>query len=305
MRPHIQIEKTDTYSGHIDCIYALSPALDEQEFYTAGGDGMVVKWNLNTPDHGTLITKLENSIYAMKLIPERKLLVICENLKGIRFLDIVSGKEVANIPLPEYTFFEIEYHKDLLLVATHTGKVLLYHLETLAPIKTLDYSHMSARCIALNVENNEFAVGFSDHSIRIFSLDEFQLKFELKKHTNSVFTLQYDAKGEYLLSAGRDAMINYWDTKAGYLNLKSIPAHLFAINHLQYRPDCKYFATCSMDKSIKIWDAQSLSLLKVIDKSRHAGHGTSINKLLWKEQALISVSDDRKVYVWKIGIESL
>lgn len=305
MRPRIQIEKTDTYSGHLDCIYALCPALNESEFYTAGGDGMVVKWDLNIPDQGKLITKLENSIYAMKLIPERQLLVICENLKGIRFLDIASGKETANIPLPEYTFFEIQYHKNLLIIATHTGKVLLYHLESLTLIKTLDYSNMSARCIALNIQNNEFAVGFSDHSIRIFDLDEFQLKFELKTHTNSVFTLQYDARGEYLLSAGRDATINYWDTKTGYLNLKSIPAHLFAINHLQYRPDFKYFASCSMDKSIKIWDAQTLSLIKVIDKSRHAGHGTSINKLLWKEKALISVSDDRKVYVWKIGIEEL
>jgi hypothetical protein len=43
-------------------------------------------------------------------------------------------------------------------------------------------------------------------------------------------------------------------------------------------------------------------LLKVIDKSRHAGHGTSVNKLLWTpfNDQLISASDDRTLSVWQI-----
>ena len=57
-----------------------------------------------------------------------------------------------------------------------------------------------------------------------------------------------------------------------------------------------------MDKSIKVWDAESEKLLKVIDKSRHAGHGTSVNKLLWSDynDQLISASDDRQISVWDI-----
>jgi WD40 repeat protein len=57
-----------------------------------------------------------------------------------------------------------------------------------------------------------------------------------------------------------------------------------------------------MDKSIKVWDAEEYKLLKVIDKSRHAGHGTSVNKLLWTpfNDQLISASDDRTLSVWQI-----
>jgi WD repeat-containing protein 61 len=57
-----------------------------------------------------------------------------------------------------------------------------------------------------------------------------------------------------------------------------------------------------MDKSIKIWDANTLQLLKVIDKARHAGHGTSVNKLWWSghRQQLVSASDDRSISVWEI-----
>jgi WD40 repeat protein len=61
-----------------------------------------------------------------------------------------------------------------------------------------------------------------------------------------------------------------------------------------------------MDKSIKIWDAENFRLLKVIDKARHAGHGTSVNKLLWSEDQnrLLSVSDDRSASIWDIQIDN-
>jgi WD40 repeat protein len=57
-----------------------------------------------------------------------------------------------------------------------------------------------------------------------------------------------------------------------------------------------------MDKSIKLWDARDLKLKKVIDKARNASHGTSVNKLLWREkdQVLLSASDDRTISMWNL-----
>ncbi|HEU5146590.1 MAG TPA: WD40 repeat domain-containing protein, partial [Chryseosolibacter sp.] len=39
-----------------------------------------------------------------------------------------------------------------------------------------------------------------------------------------------------------------------------------------------------------------------IDRARHAGHGTSVNKLLWTQyqDELLSASDDRSISVWQI-----
>jgi WD40 repeat protein len=57
-----------------------------------------------------------------------------------------------------------------------------------------------------------------------------------------------------------------------------------------------------MDKSIKVWDGHTYQLLKVIDKGRHAGHGTSINKVIWSHfrQQIIAISDDRTVSIWEL-----
>jgi WD40 repeat protein len=57
-----------------------------------------------------------------------------------------------------------------------------------------------------------------------------------------------------------------------------------------------------MDKSIKVWNSNEFKLLKVIDKARHAGHGTSVNKLVWTSfnNQLVSASDDRTLSIWQI-----
>ena len=92
------------------------------------------------------------------------------------------------------------------------------------------------------------------------------------------------------------------DKKVLYL-IEDIVAHMYAINHINYHLNGHYFVTCSMDKSIKIWDAHTFKLTRVIDKGRYAGHGTSVNKLLSmpNKNSLISCSDDRTISVWDIN----
>ena len=145
-------------------------------------------------------------------------------------------------------------------------------------------------------------VGYSDNCIRVYNRN-LQLISEFEAHTVSVFTLQADLSRGLLVSGSRDAHIKAWEL--GTFELKhDVVAHMYAINHISYSRDGQHFVSCSMDKSVKIWDAESLQLRKVIDKGRHAGHGTSVNKTLWMpyHDLLVTCSDDRSIAVWKIKI---
>ena len=161
----------------------------------------------------------------------------------------------------------------------------------------------SIRTLAVNYASGELAVGSSDHHIRIFDLHGLSMKKDWVAHNNSVFTLRYSPDGKLLFSGSRDAHVKIWDVDGGYHPVDDIAAHLFAVNHIAFSPDSKHFVTCSMDKSIKVWDLEELKLLKVIDKARHAGHGTSVNKLLWTADQLLSASDDRSISAWDIEFQ--
>ena len=300
----IQVTKRFSFTGHRDAVYTLEPSKDPQTFYSGSGDGMVVRWNLDQPDEGHLVARMEQSVYALSAIAERNLLVVGHNFQGIHLIDTEENKEIGSLQLLGSAIFDIRHYADKLFVATGSGVVYIIDLERLQVIDQLNHSSKSARCIRINATLQEMAVGYSDHIIRIFDLESYQLKRQLEGHTNSVFTVAYHPSKPLFISAGRDAHIRTWNTENEYASDSSIAAHMYAINHLEFSPNGHHFVTCSMDKSIKVWDAHEFKLLKVIDKARYAGHGTSVNKLYWSDynQQLISCSDDRTITVWDLNI---
>ncbi|MBL3656532.1 WD40 repeat domain-containing protein [Fulvivirga sediminis] len=298
----VNVSKLKTFTGHNDCVYTLERTQYDHIFFSGAGDGMVVYWNLEASENGQLIAKLPNSIYALHYMQSKNLLAVGHNYDGIHIIDWENRKEIGSLKLTDEAIFDIQSYHDFLIIGDKKGTITIVNAGDLRVVYKIASADYSARTIAINKTLGEMAVGYSDNKIRIYSLEDFELKYEFKAHDNSVFTVKYAPDTQFLMSAGRDAHLKIWDSKAGYLLLEDIVAHMYAINHLDFSPDGKHFVTCSMDKSIKVWDNNSFRLLKVIDKARHAGHGTSVNKLLWSkyDNLLISAGDDRAISVWDI-----
>jgi WD40 repeat protein len=300
--PLIEVEKTASLTGHRDCIYALEKGRTENHFFSAAGDGMVVLWDLKNPENGELIAKVENSVYALKYFPATDHLLIGHNFQGVHLIEVESKKEIRSAAITESYIFDIAVKSDKIFVATGDGVLIVLLAKDLSTLFKIKLSDQSIRSIALSPDGRYLALGFSDNNIRILDAETLVLLYELEGHENSVFTVLFSSDGNFLLSGSRDARLKIWEVRQSFKLKETIVAHLFALNNIAFSPDGNYFATCSMDKSIKIWDAKEFRLLKVIDKARHAGHGTSVNKLLWTtyKNTLLSGSDDRSISSWNI-----
>ncbi|MBT9391685.1 WD40 repeat domain-containing protein [Hymenobacter sp. NST-14] len=300
-----QVQKLATLAGHRDCVYTLTGTAGEELVYSAGADGLVVSWRADAPEQdGELVARVENSVYALRHLPARNLLVLGHNFQGVQVIDLATRTLLHATALPPVAIFDLLYSeaRQRLYVALADGTLAVlrasdFRLETL-----LRLSEKSLRCLSLHEERGELAVGGSDWRVRILDADTLAVRHTIEGATNSVFTAAYSPDGRYLLTAGRDAHLRIWDVAAGYQEHRSIVAHLFTINHLIFSPDARLLATCSMDKSIKLWDAETWQLLRVVDRARHAGHGTSVNKLFWpgSRNRLVSCSDDRTLAVWQV-----
>jgi WD40 repeat protein len=298
----IQVNKLSTLTGHNDCIYALTEGPDPRFFYTGAGDGMVVEWDLENPKNGKLIAKLPNSVYALEADKERNLLFIGHNYEGVHVIDLEERKEIWSLKLTDNAIFDIKVFGNELYVGTGDGVLIIISLDERSIIKHIKLSTKSVRVIRIAKTKMNLAIGFSDHTIKILDLArDFEPIASLESHTNSVFGLAYSPDEQILVSGSRDAQLKFWNT-VDYTLSENIVAHLYAINSLYFRQDGKFLVSCSMDKSIKVWDPINKKLLKVIDKARNAGHGTSINKIIWStyQGHVISVSDDRTVSIWQI-----
>lgn len=298
---NIQVKKLHTFLGHNDSLYSLE-ACDDHRFFSAGSDGMVVLWDLRSPDEGEVVAKVEGSIYAMTFDAATAQLYVAENNEGIHKIDLQQKKEVASVQLGNHQIFDLKFKDQQVWAALQSGEVVILSdsLDVVSRTKIA-----SDRVRSFDFFGDHVAIGLSDSSIKILDSNNLKLIHEIKGHKNSVFVSRYHHSGKYLISGGRDAQLKVWDTSEDYLLREDIAAHLYTINHLTFSQDGKYFVTCSMDKSIKLWNAHNFKLLKVLDKHRHAGHGNSVNKLLWMKyhDLLVSCSDDRTISVWDIKLE--
>ncbi len=290
----LQIERIDTFSGHRGPVYALEIGVDSL-FYSAGSDGWVVQWNLAKPDLGKVIAQIEGSVYAMKL-DTSGILWIGHNYEGIQGIQVADQTQVFAIPTKGLSIFSIAFMGSNAWIGHNEGLITVVDIATKSVVKHIKASSTSVRCFCV-LTDNRMAVGYSDGFVRVFAAD-FLLIHTFQAHESSVFSLQ--SRGEELFSVGKDARIKRWRTDFQLLN--EVIGHIYAIHDIQFSPDGKWFATASMDKTLKVWESDTLKLRKVLDATRHGGHKNSVNKLIWSsfDDLLVSASDDKNLSIWKI-----
>ena len=295
---NIQINKRSTFTGHTSGIYDLK-ALNNHEFLSAGGDGQIVKWNLQDFDNGQLIARVHSNVYGICVDDSRAL--IGENSRAIHMINLKNSEVMRSVEVKSPVFV-IERINDHYFVGTGAGELLIFDL-SLDYVQKFQYSSKSLRTISAN--ETDIALGYSDNIIRILNRKSLKVKYEISEHKLSVFSVIYHPKTNELISTGRDAQIKIWNTDNHYQVSKSIAAHMNASNHLVFHPQLNYLASGSMDKSIKIWDGTTFALLKVIDKARYEGHRNSVNRLLWMDfdNLLVTCSDDQTIAVWDIKFD--
>ncbi|MCK5210424.1 MAG: WD40 repeat domain-containing protein [Cyclobacteriaceae bacterium] len=299
----INVHKLYSLDGHQDCVYSLEVGKTSNLFYSVAGDGMVVQWDLNNPENGQLLAKMKNSVYAIHYRPNENLVIAGQNFEGIHLVDSDNKKEIGTLQVSRTQIFDIKSFENRIFVGCGDGAFYVIDLASLAFVKKIKLAEKSIRSIEVNRQLGEIAVGLSDNTIRILDLDDYKQKYLINAHKLSVFSVTYNPLNNHLISVGRDAHVKSWNAFNHYELEQSVVAHMFAINSLSISPNRKFFITGSMDKSIKVWDLETFRLLKVIDKSRHAGHTGSVNKVLWTnhDNQILSCSDDKKISVWVLS----
>ncbi len=296
------LKKVNQLKGHNGSIFALTRHDSDRYFLSGAGDGWVVRWDLDNPDPGKLVAKVETQIFSLHYLASENKVVVGNMNGGVHWVDLERPDDTINIAHHQKGVFAIMELGEHVLTAGGQGLLTRWEKSTGRSLDSMRVSHQSLRALAYNPQRNELAVGASDHAIYILDAEDLTVKQAIPKaHQNSVFALAYSPDGEMLFSGGRDAHLKVWDTQAAYLQLSSQPAHMYTINKIAFHPSGRYLATASRDKNVKIWDAQSFRLLKVLESYRDDGHLNSVNTLLWSEHrnCLISGSDDRSLILWE------
>tara|TARA_B110000114_G_C15023600_1_gene369941 strand:+ start:244 stop:1158 length:915 start_codon:yes stop_codon:yes gene_type:complete len=300
----IDVKHIATLAGHSGCIYAMDAGISESTIFTGGSDLIIALWNLDTLSTEKFAASLPAAVYTICHIPEKNILLAGTTTGSVHILDLEKNQEIKILQHHTAPIFDIKYSlkTNCFYTAGGDGNFAVCSLDTLSLIKIKKLSDKKVRNIDFNYVTSEIAVALGDCTILVFDLYTLEVKTDFIAHQLAANVVRYSPDGKFLLTGGRDAHLNIWQTD-NYELIKSIPAHNWAIYDIVFNPDTTLFATASRDKTIKIWDAKTYQLLHRITKENNEAHTHSVNKLLWStyNNYLVSVGDDRVVMVREIN----
>ncbi|MCC7246231.1 MAG: hypothetical protein IT269_11175 [Saprospiraceae bacterium] len=300
----MRVHKIHQCSGHRGAVYTLAPDVANNDgFYSAGGDGWIVKWVLENPDMGKVVASVEDRIFCLLLMSHPDRLLAGNMTGGLHWIHLDNPDASLNIQHHRKGIFDVLQSGDSVFTAGGDGVLTRWSATHEKTIESIHLSGASLRCIAKAPQGDWLAVGASDGHIYIIGVNDMRLISTINNaHANSVFSVAFSNDGQMLFSGGRDAVLRQWQrSEDGFIFSEEVAAPWYTINHIAMRPDGQIFATASRDKTIKIWETSTCRLIKVLDVIRDGGHINSVNRLLWlADNILVSAGDDRSAIIWSV-----
>lgn len=292
----MRLQLKATLEGHEHPIYALCSSSKEHIIFSGGGEGAIVEWSLKTMQPIKIMFKTRASIYSIHCHYALPLLISGDREGKISIFHFVEQKLIYQQALSTKAIFGMLSIGHLLYFVSEDGYLRVFDLTSLSIVSEFQISESALRSIAYNAADQLVYIGSKDNTIYVFSIIEQKIKYRMQEHTLPVFSLAYDASNQQLLSGSRDAQIKIWSKT----EVQNLPAHMFAVNNIQHIPSLGIFASASMDKSLKIWDAKTFRLLGLADPQVNNGHHKSVNTLCFTpyENQLVSAGDDKLIKVW-------
>lgn len=261
---------------------------------------MLVQWDRHSHD-GVLISRMGEALYTLA-VDDRTGRVCAGSRSGELYeFDFVAKKLLRRWQAHRGAVFGLLYQEKTLISVGHDGRIVRWNDGDKTEERQL--SDGSLRAVA--EDRDRLWVCGAGGKVWCLEKEGLVLRQDIPAVSDSSF-FAVQPGDKMLFLVGRDAKLTgipLEDVFSAEMEetLQRTDAHWFSIHALALSPGGKFLATGSMDKTIKLWNAANMELLKVIDRERYEAHTSSVNGILWlDETTFVSCGDDRRILAFEL-----
>ena len=292
-----------TLEGHKAPIYALCEGAEPHLFYSAGADQQVVLWNLKTLKVEKVVSKAPTTVISLLFIKSLNYILIGQVEGGVHVIDLNAGKEIKYLKLHAHYIFDMLFiaEKNELVCSSGDGSISVWSVPKFEVLYHKKISSKKNRKMDYSANRNELAVASGDGKVFLFNANDWSINNVLESFKSAVDAVKYNSKKKSLLIGEKDALLHEYNFEGNKIG-DALAAHYWAIYEIDFSPTGNLFATVSRDKTVKIWDAANLKVLKRFEGLKDNGHTHSVNSMFWSayNNRLVSAGDDKTIKVWEI-----
>lgn len=223
-------------------------------------DGAVKLWSLESEEP---IADIEGHapyrVSRLEYHPSGRFLGTCCFDNSWRFWDLEAQEEVLHQEGHSRPVYCLSFQNDGALAATggldgfgrvwdlRTGRCVMFMEGHLKSILGIDFSP----------NGYQIATGSEDNTVKIWDLRKVSCQYTIPAHTNLISMVKYQPdSGYYLISTAFDKTAKIW-SYPDWAPLKTLAGHEGKVFSVDISPCQKYVATCSYDRTFKLWMPES------------------------------------------------
>ncbi|MCX6192667.1 MAG: hypothetical protein NT109_10355 [Flavobacteriia bacterium] len=291
--------KSLSFSGHTGPVYAI--AEDDSFIYSASGDKFIARWSKKLGIQDSFSIKLPDTPFSIGLIDTCKKLVVGLQSGALLVFDLEKRIEIQSLREHNAGVFAICEHRinAQFYSADANGTICIWDSLTFNLLLKIPTNAGKIRRIVLNRDESSFVICCEDGTLRTFDCISFNEYATFGRHIMGA-TSFCSYSELFSISGGKDAHLCIWNKVSNELIYK-FPAHLYVIYDIISLLDGQIVVSASRDKSIKIWDTKTWTLIQKIE-SKQGGHRFSVNALMKQnEHSFVSCSDDHSILCWSFN----
>lgn len=153
------------------------------------------------------------------------------------------------------------------------------------------------RAVAVDPENQWFATGSADRTIKIWDLASGKLKITLTGHISTVRGIVISERHPYMFTVGEDKMVKCWDLEHNKV-VRHYHGHLSGVYSVALHPNLDILMTGGRDAVVRVWDMRTKRQIFAL-----SGHRDSVNAVVSQaaDPQVVSASVDTTVRLWDLA----
>ncbi|MDY0099733.1 MAG: WD40 repeat domain-containing protein [Bacteroidales bacterium] len=250
------------YKGHEGVVRNIAFVPGQDEFYTSGTDGKVLKWNPGDKDRGFRLVYSGSKIIDVLAVSPDAGWLACGEESAIKMIPLNGNAEAYELSGHSGKVQSLVFSFDgkYLYSASLDGKVLKWDLS----IKTSTDITGGIKITSIDLSvGDKFIAGLSDDGkALVWDPSRSAGQIRIESEGRSVKALKFNPEAERIAVGYDDGLVELWDLSSGK-KITELKAHSGEVRSIRFNGAHSQMATTGDDGTIKLWDTGNLFDLPV------------------------------------------
>lgn len=204
--------------------------------------------------------------------------------KNLTLLKKVDSRVYNILPTLDQTKFLVSGSTKLRILSLNTKELIDL---------SLSHSHWIISAV-YSPDNTLIVTGSCDRLVKVWNSSNYNLFYDLKRHTGDVWSIVVNEENSVLFTAGEKGEVFSWDLASKTMK-KSFTGHIGAVYSILLTKNQENLITGSADGTIRIWSTEDNSQIAVLN------HPGLVRKLILlnQDQTLLSISG-KTLNIWNL-----